>query len=624
MPAPSSRTSVTRLLRGAALVLASIAIHAAFFGAPALSSRLSGARVRPAPAQKGRLAERAAALALPITVAADRRELVERARAERVAGRLSLGAFLLRAGAIDAREDGRAFDETRARGLYEARLARLREASPDEVRDAIAAVFSDLHYLGRAGGSMGEALLARGGSCEPLSHLLAAALHDAGGAAHAYLRFYGGGSESGATHLAPVYRAGEEEHDLLAGAPARRGGSLFPAADLVEVYARVHGLSIDPGAPGDMASGGGDGESAEPPEREARTLVDGYPANHDRFPGTTPLYADRAVRAPSDLGVTPPSSPTTDGADCAFFVRFAALDPPLLGVAGPTSGPFAVEVRRVPSSARLDRIFGILDVVERGVLAEPADRLMAAACQKALLDEAASGLALLGEHDLARRALARGRVAAAEGEAEIAAIDWDAAAGARQITRLSERYAGRAWLLLFLRGGDAVALRLGGDARREGWGRISVLAGLLVAPGTRRAALSLVGALPVRQQIDVMHEVFHAHDHQRPWASSYVLEDAADTPLGKAYRVFRPLAWGLWEGARPQREVLAALLREAGRAGLDRAFLAAIIEYYGRNAVVLHQHRRDGDAQATELKRWLRDNAFTDLELYRVTLAEVE
>lgn len=630
--APSrTRSWPSALRRAAGLTCVSAAIHGAILAAPLLAARGGAPGERPTPARSAGLAARAAAAKLPVILAAERRELLEVARRDRAAGRLALGDFLLRAGALDAREDGRAFDEEKARRLYQARVERLRAAPPQQRRAAVAAVFADLHYLGRAGGSMGEVLLQRGGSCEPLSHLIAAALHDAGGAEHAYLRFYGGGSEGGATHLAPVHREGNREEDLLAGGPAKRSGSLFPAADLVEVYARVHGLSPAPAgdsrSEGEAPSAGSGGGAPEGElEREARTLVDGYPPNRDRFPGTTPLYADRAVRAPTDAASGPPPQPTTDGADCAFFVRFAALDPPRLGVAGPVSGPFAVEVRRMPSSARLDRVFGVLEVVERGAagLREPADRLMAAACRKALLDEAASSLALLGEHDLARRALARGRVAAAEGEAEIAAVDWGSPEGQRQLSRLAERYAGRAWLLLVLRGGEPVALRLGSEARRDGWGRISVLAGLLVAPGTRRSALRLVEALPSRLQIDVMHEVFHAHDHQRPWASSYVLEDAAETALGQAYRVFRSLAWGLWEGARPQRELLGTLLREAEKAGLERPTLAAMIEYYGRNALALHQHRNDGPEHAAELKRWLEERGFTDLELYRVTLAGAE
>jgi hypothetical protein len=603
------------------VLCASVIGHAAVF-APALGRPRDE---RALEARSLNLAQRAEAVARPVVVAAERRELVEEARADRAAGRLALGAFLLRASAIDAREAGRRLDLDRARQLYEDRLARLREAGGD-VRDAIPAVFGDLHYYGRPGGSMGEALLEGGGSCEPLSHLIAAALYDTGHGARARLRFYGGEGDSGATHLAPVYGEGRDERDLLTGAPARRGGALFAAEDLVEAYARAHDLAppIDAGgAGGDDDGDGDDGAPAVPP---AVTLARGYPPNRDRFPGTTPLYADRAVQAPSEPAATA-TVPSLDGSDCAFFVRVAALDPPILGVADPDGGAFGVELRRVPTGAQLDRIFNLVQAVERTVRAggsdEPADRLMDLACLTALYDRAVVGFELTGERELAQLAAERGRKAAAEGEALLAGVDLRAPAGERMLARLAERYAGKSWLLLLLRGGDAAMLRLGADASHSDWGRTSLLAALLVAPRTRRAALALVEGLNPRQKLSVMHEVFHAHDHQRPWASNYALDDAGDGEFARVYRVFRGLAWGLWEGARPPVEVLDTLLREAERERIGRPWIVALLDYYGRNALALHQSRADGRVFSGTLKRWLRVNGFGDLDLYRRDLAGV-
>jgi hypothetical protein len=615
------------LARAAAVLAVSALGHAAVFVGPTLTR---GPKVVAEVARSAHLAERAGAAARPVIVAAERRALVEKARADRAAGTLSLGEFLLQASAIDAKEQGRALDLPRARQLWEARLAKLKAAEGD-LRRTVPAVFGDLHYLGRAGGDIGQALLEGGGSCEPLAHLIAAAVHDAGHPGQAWLRFYGGGAEGGATHLAPVYgnEDGSGEWDLLTATPARPGGALFQAEELVEVYARAHDLAppladlAGPGGGGDAAPGN-DGDAA--PEPPARTMASGYPPNRDRFPGAVPLFADRAVQAPSAEGGAP-RAPVFDPADCAFFVRVAALDPPRLGVAGERGDAFGVELRRVPSGPQMDRIFGLVLAVERALAGhdaqEPADKAMDLACLAALYDQAAVGFGLRDERDMANLAATRGRDAAAAGERLLAGVDWSGPEGGKLLARLASEYAGRAWILLVLRGGEVPLLRLGGDAGRADWGRTSALAALMIAPGTRREALRMVEALTQRQKLEVMHEVFHAHDHQRPWASNYAL-DGGDGEFARVYRVFRALAWGLWEGARPQEEVLGTLLREAERERIGRFWVEALLDYYGRNALALHSNRPDGRVFAGTLKRWLREHGFTELELYRWGLADAE
>jgi hypothetical protein len=613
---------MNRLLKALAALALSALGHAAIFGAPVALRR---ARTPPEPvalARRAELADRAARLALPVGVAADRRALVEGARADRAAGRLALGAFLIDASAIDAREERRRFDATRARALYAGRVEALRAAPAGEVRRAVAEIFGDLHYYGRAGGSMGDALLDGGGSCEPLSHLLAAAVHDAGYPERARLRFYGGEGQGGATHLAPVFPEGGDEHDLLTGGAARRSGSLFDAEDLVEAYARAHDLAPPIAARGGAPAVGGSATAGE--DRHA-TMASGYPPNDDRFPGATPLYAGRAVQAPAAREGAAAPTPSVDVADCAFFVRVAALDPPALGIAGPAEA-FAVELRRAPTAGQMERTFALIQAAEQSVAApgvDPAERLMGLACLAALYDTAAVGLTLASEGALAQVAAERGHVAAAAGEAALAGVDWSDPAGRRLLLRLTERYAGRNWLLLLLRGGDAPVLRLAANASKDDWGRINALAALLVAPGTRPAAVAMVEGLTHRQQIEVMHEVFHAHDHLRPWSSNYALDGAGEGEFARAYRVFRGIAWGLWEGARPAGEGLDALLRDASRERLGRAWEATLLEYYGRNALELHRHRADGAAVAWALKRWLREHGYTDLDLYRSALADV-
>jgi hypothetical protein len=549
-------------------------------------------------------------------VEVERRALVREARAARASGRLALGDFLLRAGAIDAREQGRAVDLDGARALYDERLARLRQQTGAKLVDAVPQIFSDFHYFGSAGGSVVDALIERGGSCEPLAQLIAATIHDAGHRELARLRYYGGEGADGATHLAPVMPEGRVEHDLLTGSRARRGGVLLDAEDLVEVYARAHGLSPPLAARGPATGGSGEGAGRGPPP-QASTMARGYPPNGDRFPGAVPLYAQRAVRARTDAAEAP-AGPAIDATDCAFFVRLASLDPPSIGLDGERGGAFEAELRRVPRAAHMDRTFAVVQTVERQVAAkdvDPTDRLMGLACLVALYDDAAVGFELGGDHRLATRSAAQGAKARRSGEEALAAIDWDGADGARMLADLAGRYAGRSFLLLLLRGGDAPVMKLAASAHHD-WGRVNALAALVVAPATRQAGIALVQRASEKQQIQVMHEIFHAHDHQRPWGSNYPLASEGEGVFPRAYRAFRGLSWGLWEGARPPAEVLSAMVREAERGALGPAWTTALVEYYGRNAIALHRHRPDWPSFSAELAGWLRENGFAQSALY--------
>lgn len=603
--------------------------------APVVARRLAPPEAPPALARSAHLDQRSAGLALTAALVADRRALVEGARAARAEGRLELGAFLIDANAIDAREQRRAFDRERARALYDARVGRLRLAPWRTVRRAIPEIFGDLHYFGRPGGSMGDALLAGGGSCEPLAHLLASAVHDAGDPERAALRFYGGEDEGGATHLAPVFPDGAGEYDLLTGGPAQRTGARMAASDLVDAYARAHGLAPElPDAAEPSGAGGGGAPEAGTKAQAAPSMAVGYPKNRDRFPGTTPLFAARAVGAATDRAALPARDPGAQAVDCAFFARMAVLDPPSLLVGEPGVAAFSVELRRVPTAAQLDRTFALIKAVEQSLAPaasspaapepDPAERLMGLACLAALYDKAAVDFALSSDPDLAARAAEKQRRAAEDGAALLAAVDWSAPSGRQLLRRLSERFGGRNWLLLLLRGGDGVVLRLVSEAGKDDWGRINALAALTLSPSVRPAAMAILDGLPRRHQVDVMHEVFHAHDHQRPWASNYALEEADERAFSRAYRVFRGVAWGLWEGSRPAPEVLDALLARASRERLDRGWVVSFLEYYGRNALGLHAARADGRDFAYTLARWLGEHGFAELELYRTALETAE
>jgi hypothetical protein len=602
--------------------------HAALLGAPTIRARFA-AHDEPAPLllQRAGYAARTAALVKRATVAMDRRALIDRARAARREGRLALGEFLLDANALDAREQGADFDRERAGALYAARARDLAAAiSRRSARAAVPEVFGDLHYYGRAGGRVGDALLEGGGSCEPLAQLLAAALFDAGHAAIVGLRYYG--SAGAIPHLTPVLADGKAEIDLLTGRPALPGGARFAADELVEIYARAHEVGPNTSAANGAGDAGASGDDAPAPA--PASMAEGYPPNQDRYPGTTPLYAGRAVTEEGALAATSAGkmSAADQAVDCAFFVRLAVLDPPVIAIEEGDPAP-SIELRRVPAAAQIDRTFARIAAVEQ-TLARPAapappldlegaDRLMAFACLTALYDGAAMDLALTRAPEIARASVVKRNQAADAGAKLLASIDWATPVGAAISRRLAERYAGRIWLLLVLAGGDTPVLASLAD--RDDWGRVNALAALMMRPATRARALALAEKLPRRQQIEVLHEVFHAHDNLRPWSSNYALDPRGDGEIPRAYRVFRGVAWGLWEGARSPDEVLSNLRRDAAREHLDATWEAAFIAYFAQNGLNLHQLRADRAAFSRSLGRWLRDHGQTDLEVYQRLVA---
>ncbi len=318
-------------------------------------------------------------------------------------------------------------DRARAGALYAARLGDLRLAAAKEpLRAAVPEVFGDLHYYGRAGGRVGDALIEGGGSCEPLAQLLAAALFDAGRAEGAWLRYYGG---AGAIpHLTPVLIDGKEEIDLLSGRAALPGGARFAADELVEIYARAHDLAPRTLA-AEGAPGGGAGGDDAPAQAAPASMAEGYPPNGDRYPGTAPLYAGRAVL---EAGRSPP--PKKEDARRGSGRRLRVLRPARSarsshGHGGEGAETSAIELRRVPDPEQIDRVFARIAAVEQTLAwpvtprlvdapptaVEQADRLMALACLTALYDRASVDLTLARAAEIARASLRKRNQAADAG-----------------------------------------------------------------------------------------------------------------------------------------------------------------------------------------------------------------
>lgn len=124
-----------------------------------------------------------------------------------------------------------------------------------------------------------------------------------------------------------------------------------------------------------------------------------------------------------------------------------------------------------------------------------------------------------------------------------------------------------------------------------------------------------------------MHEVFHAHDHMRPWASNVDLGEApaeAGAAFLRGYQVYRRAALRLWEAHRPIREILAALPGEARAAGLGAAWEAALIDYVGRNALGLYSHRASGFEVVGVVKEAARRSGHPSLDGLRRQLEYIE
>ena len=581
----------------------------------------------------------AEALARKERVREARRKLVDAARADRKNGRLALGRFLLEANRIDAEEAGDELDVDEALTRYEDRLSRLREAlrEGDPVPLAVPWVFEDIKYYGQPGGRMAETLLDGGGSCEQVAQLVVAAVFDVGRPAEVALRFYGKPMADGVTHLAPIAIRGKEELDLMAGSPASPGGSRIAPDELVEVYARVHSLA-PPIADAATASGGGGKQGgktsndAEPaPSVASRpSLTAGFPPNADVYPGSLPLYAVRAVKAPGEVGdvLEDPSYAAEGARHCAYFLRMASLSPPTIDVEQGAS----LEPHPTPRPQRLEREAFLLRVAQdlaKNPKADEADRLMSWACLAALGEVAGTDFTLAGERRLALAAVATGKMAREEGEKALAAIRWSSEEGARIAKRIEVEYAGRSWALLFLKGGGDVVLDLTLRASRDNWGLINALGALVLFPETRARAIEATSTSSIRDQVDVMHEVFHAHDHLRPWATNFDLEappNASPSVLRfvRAYRVFRGVAFRLWEGQREVGETLAALREESRTAGLDRAWEAAILDYHARNVLGLYAQRPSGFDVVAALVQATRANADPSLDPLRKSLAAIE
>lgn len=547
-----------------------------------------------------------------------RADLVDRARRAQARGELMLGDFLLAANALDAAEEGVQLDRGGALLAFRARVARLRRALADQPPEVVVPeVFEDIAYTGTPGGRMSETLLSHRGSCEPVSHLVAAALHDAGLGDAVHLRFYGA-PLGGVTHLTPVVvdRVDGTVIDLMTGGPAQPGGTEFLASELVEAYARVHGLAAREAAPSRAgAAAGGPAGGGVTQVARTRTLTSGYPPNADRFGGGLPLFAERAIaRAPQGAAGEAVREPPP----CSFFLSMAWLDPPSASIVERAGAGVDVDLVRAPTPIELEHLStNIIGIEAQRTANDPlADRLLSQACLAALYDRAGLMFSLAGQAPVAQRCGRAARQERREGEAALGELDALEPQARREVLRAIDRASfGRSWVLLFLEGADAAVEDITEDGQLR-FGRINALAARIVAPRTREAALALANELPLDQQIDVMHELTHAHDNAKPWSGSYALdvetlpEELRALPFVRGYPVFAGLAWRLWEAARQPAPTIDAFVREAERARLDSSLQEAMMVYYLKQYYRLQKPREGGDTHIALAREVLARHGF--------------
>ncbi len=264
-----------------------------------------------------------------------RRQLVEEALAARKVGGLVLGDFLLHADALDAEEARIALDAPKARRLFDQRCTELRtRLKRQEVVPAVTDTFSSYAYS-MAVNRMSDMLLAKVGACGPTTQLIAACLYDAKQRDGLSLRFWGGVNQSGTTHVTATWTEDGIETDLANGARVDSGGKKIDPEQLIEAYARAHGIL--PALP-QISSG------PKPRFDAAATADFQYPPNKDVFEsGDVPLFSERRAAAPGQR-----RGGRRAGVDATGFgdLSWAVLDPELLSAL--SFGSVAADIDRDP------------------------------------------------------------------------------------------------------------------------------------------------------------------------------------------------------------------------------------------------------------------------------------
>ena len=245
-----------------------------------------------------------------------------------------------------------------------------------------------------------------------------------------------------------------------------------------------------------------------------------------------------------------------------------------------------------------------------------ASRLLGHACLVALYERAGLLFSLGNQRAVSLRAMKSREREARAGKVALAELMALSTARRHDLEReLAELSMGRVWVLLFLEGGSDAVVAMATLPQSAFSGTLSVAA-LLVSPDTRARGVEIADSLKLSEQIDLMHELMHAHDNARPWAASYKLDLArtlSTSPFAKKNRVFAALAWRLWDGGRQPEEAVAALVREGAAEQLDKRSQDAIADYYMQSYFRLMRQRQGGDEMIDRADKALVASGFRGL-----------
>jgi len=409
--------------------------------------------------------------------------LIAWGREHRKAGTLQLGEFLLRAADIDAAALGNELDLAEARKRYQAGVTKFERAIiTEDVGTAFQRAFGHLHYQS-IGGSMADALIEGGGACEQIAHLGAATLYDAGLKNSAFVQYYGGG----VGHLAPIYLYGSEAYDLMGRDLAKPGGIRLPAAELIEVYARAHGLGTGPKHRGD--EGWSDGRA---------TFAGGYPPNDDAYSTVVPIFASSAFG--SAFGGHSVDDTRETGWYCPLY-RYRELRPWTAAVLSTAHQPYEIELRETPTDHALAlTAYHLARLEQRLPKLEGVDELLALACVSRTYESLAVDFVLANKMPISRIASKRAISVRDRASKRFRDFEWT------DKTRLELMSSYHNWLLMMLPDGRKLLLDVAKQLAPEQFYRWShMLVWLLRDDSTRSGAIALVTSLPpIRQMMLVL------------------------------------------------------------------------------------------------------------------------
>jgi hypothetical protein len=187
----------------------------------------------------------------------------------------------------------------------------------------------------------------------------------------------------------------------------------LPAAELIEIYARAHGLA-------EGAVDGPEGASMAWSDGRA-SFGGGYPPNDDTYQGVVPIFAGEL------LGLGGGAADATDGDDRSCMIRAEMREQRIFVVpSSPEETPYEIEWRAIPKVIDVEWDARQIHRLEKALPAQPPlARLLGTACLALAYEAIASDFALLSKVRLSKVAIRRAVVLRERAQAAHAAIDWN-------------------------------------------------------------------------------------------------------------------------------------------------------------------------------------------------------